>query len=138
MQIIGLKQSINNMRNRKKAAKPSCYRGGKIISGEWAVNASLKAPVDTGDTKKMLRNSRKSLGNNVGWVNVVKDSLSYKRKENRDGEPIKYLDAIENERGSNKYFMRQANNIAEQRAKQVANEIVNAIKLGRSTGGIDD
>lgn len=138
MQVIGLTQSIKNMQRRRQTVKPNCYRGAKIISGEWAVNSSLKAPVDTGDTKKMLRNSRQSLGNNIGWVNIVKDGLGYKRKENRNGEPIKYLDAIENERGSNKYFMRQASNIAEQRAKQIANEIAKSIKSGQLIGDKHD
>lgn len=131
MQIIGIDKALHNMRNRQRTAKPSCYQASKILSHEWAVNSSLRAPVDTGDTRKMLRNSSKSLGNNVGWVNIVKSNLSYSRKENKDGEPIKYLDAIENERGSNKYFMRQASNIAEQSAKQVANDIAREIKVGR-------
>lgn len=130
MQIIGLNKSVKNLKRRKFVAKSSCYQGGKELSREWAINSSLKAPVDTGDTKKMLRNSQKSLGTSVGWANVVKSTLSYKRKENKGGEPIKYLDAIENERGSNKYFMRQANNIAEQSAKQIANDIGRKIKIG--------
>lgn len=42
MQIIGLNKSAKNLRRRKSVAKSSCYKEGKVLSHEWAINSSLK------------------------------------------------------------------------------------------------